>query len=142
MPADKKRKKAAKRRSQCPLNIALELIGDSWSLLIMRDMIFKRFSTFKEFRTSNEGVATNILADRLKKMTADGFIIAVRSTDDRRVMNYQPTRKGLDLAPIMVAMMLWVDKYESHSVPPQKIAKLAKGGDKYFHELMTRFGMT
>ena len=142
MPADKKRKKAAKRRSQCPLNIALELIGDSWSLLIMRDMIFKRFSTFKEFRTSNEGVATNILADRLKKMTADGFIIAVRSTDDRRVMNYQPTRKGLDLAPIMVAMMLWVDKYESHSVPPKTIAKLAKGGDKYVHELMTRFGMT
>jgi DNA-binding HxlR family transcriptional regulator len=142
VPANKKRKKAAKRRSQCPLNIALELIGDSWSLLIMRDILFKGFSTFKDFRTSNEGVATNILADRLKKMTADGFIIAVRSTDDRRVMNYQPTRKGLDLAPMMVAMMLWVDKYESHSVPPKKIAKLAKGGDKYFHELMTRFGMT
>jgi DNA-binding HxlR family transcriptional regulator len=142
VPANKKRKKAAKRRSQCPLNIALELIGDSWSLLIMRDILFKGFSTFKDFRTSNEGVATNILADRLKKMTADGFIIAVRSTDDRRVMNYQPTRKGLDLAPIMVAMMLWVDKYESHSVPPKTIAKLAKGGDKYFHELMTRLGMT
>lgn len=108
----------------------------------MRDILFNGFSTFKDFRTSNEGVATNILADRLKKMTADGFIIAVRSTDDRRVMNYQPTRKGLDLAPIMVAMMLWVDKYESHSVPPKTIAKLAKGGDKYFHELMTRFGMT
>jgi len=123
VPADKKRKKAAKRRSHCPLNIALELIGDSWSLLIMRDMIFKSFSTFKEFRTSNEGVATNILADRLKKMTAEGFITSVRSTDDRRVMIYKPTQKGIDLRPVIVSMMLWTDKYESHSVPPQKIAK-------------------
>jgi len=131
--------KAPKRRSKCPLNIALEVLGDSWTLLIMRDILFKGFGTFKEFRSSMEGVATNILADRLKKMTANGLITASRSNADRRVMLYRPTQKGLDLAPVMLAMILWTDKYEDHVVPAEKISRLTKDGDKFIAETLAKF---
>ena len=134
--------KARKRRSKCPLNIALEVFGDSWTLLVMRDILFKGFGTFKEFSSSNEGMATNILADRLKKMTVNGLITASRSNEDRRVMHYRPTPKGLDLAPVMLAMMLWTDKHEDHVVPAEKIARMAEDGDKFLAEALAQFGNT
>jgi DNA-binding HxlR family transcriptional regulator len=134
-------KKSPQRRSRCPLNIALEVFGDSWSLLILRDMLFKGYSTFKQFRSSNETVSTNILADRLQKMTADGLIHATRCSEDRRVIHYHPTRKGLDLAPVMVVMMQWTDKYEAHSVPGSKIAEMVKDRDSLVSELMVQFDM-
>ena len=133
--------KAIQRRSRCPLNIALEVFGDRWSLLVMRDILFKGHSTFKQFRSSNETVSTNILADRLQKMTTDGLIHSVRCTEDRRVMHYLPTRKGLDLAPVMVVMMQWTDKYEAHSVPSSKIAAMAQSRDTLVSELMAQFDM-
>jgi DNA-binding HxlR family transcriptional regulator len=108
----------------------------------MRDILFKGFGTFKEFSSSNEGMATNILADRLKKMTANGLITASRSNEDRRVMHYRPTPKGLDLAPVMLAMMLWTDKHEDHVVPAEKIARMAEDGDKFLAEALAQFGHT
>ncbi|MCA8991814.1 MAG: helix-turn-helix transcriptional regulator [Planctomycetaceae bacterium] len=113
-------------RSQCPLNIALELLGDRWTLLILRDLMFKKFTTYKEFQNSGEGIATNILADRLKKLVELGLITGERSEADARVMTYQPTEKGLDLLPTMVELMIWTDKYEKHAAPPHIMKQMKR----------------
>jgi DNA-binding HxlR family transcriptional regulator len=79
-------KSNSKRRSGCPVSISLEIFGDRWSLLIIRDLMVRGFRTFTEFQESGEGIATNILADRLQKLEAAGMITAkVEQTDGRRV---------------------------------------------------------
>src|SRR5262249_44194061 len=76
----------AKRRSGCPVSISLEMLGDRWSLLVIRDLMVRGLRTFKEFHESGEGIATNILADRLEKLEAAGIILGeVEATDARRI---------------------------------------------------------
>ena len=89
----------SKRRSGCPVSISLELFGDRWSLLIIRDLMVRGFRTFKEFQEAGEGIATNILSDRLRKLEAANIITAeVEETDGRR-MNYRLTEKGIAWRP-------------------------------------------
>ncbi|MEZ5941713.1 MAG: helix-turn-helix domain-containing protein [Planctomycetaceae bacterium] len=126
-------------RSQCPLNIALELLGDRWTLLILRDLMFKKFSTYKQFQNSGEGIATNILADRLKKLTELGIITGVRSESDARVMTYQPTEKCLDLLPTMVELMIWTDKYEKHAAPPHIMKQLKRDPQQLIDSVRKQF---
>ena len=100
------------RRSGCPLNASVEMLGDRWSLLILRDMMLRGFRSFKEFLTSYEGIATNILADRLKKLIAYGIITTQRDATDGRKLNYVLTAKGIDLAPVLTEMVLWAARHE------------------------------
>ncbi len=96
----------SERRSGCPVSISLEMFGDRWSLLIIRDLMVRGFRTFKEFQESGEGISTNILADRLRKLEATGIITAeVEDTDGRRV-NYRLTEKGIDLAPVLLELLI------------------------------------
>src|SRR5438093_2785256 len=98
--------KLKKRRSGCPVSISLEIFGDRWSLLIIRDLMVRGFRTFKDFQGSGEGIATNILTDRLHKLEASGIITAeVEETDARRV-NYRLTGKGIDLAPVLLDLLI------------------------------------
>jgi DNA-binding HxlR family transcriptional regulator len=107
------RKKAvAKRRSECPLNASVEMLGDRWSLLIIRDMMLQGARTYNEFLDCYEGIATNILADRLRKLAANGIIIAKPDRADRRKWIYRLTAKGIDLAPILTEMVLWASAHE------------------------------
>ncbi|MBZ5544198.1 MAG: helix-turn-helix transcriptional regulator [Acidobacteriia bacterium] len=93
------------------------MFGDRWSLLIIRDLIVRGFRTFKEFQKSGEGIATNILADRLRKLEAKGFITsALEETDGRRV-NYRLTEKGIDLAPVLLELLIWGARHEETGVP-------------------------
>jgi len=91
-------KSKSKRRSGCPVSISLERFGDRWSLLIIRDLMVRGFRTFKEFQESGEGIATNILADRLQSLEAAGIITAEEEKTDGRRVNYRLTEKGIDLA--------------------------------------------
>ena len=109
MPASKS---APKRRSGCPLNASVEMLGDRWSLLILRDMMLRGFQSYKEFLESYEGIATNILADRLRKLEAHGIITAERDPSDGRKLMYSLTPKGIDLAPVLTEMVLWAAKHE------------------------------
>src|SRR5207253_8196288 len=84
-------KSNTKRRSGCPVSISLERFGDRWSLLIIRDLMVRGFRTFKEFQGSGEGIATNILADRLRKLEAWGIITAEAEITDGRRVNYRLT---------------------------------------------------
>ena len=101
-----------KRRSQCPLNASVEMLGDRWSLLIIRDMMLRGFRTYKEFMECYEGIATNILADRLKKLVAYGIITAEPDRSDGRKLIYSLTAKGIDLAPVLTEMVLWAAAHE------------------------------
>ncbi|SRR5229473_7643541 len=101
-----------KRRSGCPLNASVEMLGDRWSLLIIRDMMLLGSHTFKEFLGSYERIATNILADRLRKLEAYGIIRTERDPSDGRKLIYQLTPKGIDLAPVLTEMVLWAGRHE------------------------------
>ncbi len=96
-----------KRRSECPLNASVEMLGDRWSLLIVRDMMLRGFRTYKEFLECYEGIATNILADRLRKLIAYGIITAGPDPSDGRKLIYRLTAKGINLAPVLTEMVLW-----------------------------------
>lgn len=88
------------------------MLGDRWSLLIIRDMMLLGSRTFKEFLGSYEGIATNILADRLRKLEAYGIIRAERDPADGRKLIYRLTPKGIDLAPVLTEMVLWAGRHE------------------------------
>jgi DNA-binding HxlR family transcriptional regulator len=107
-----KKKPSPKRRSGCPLNASVETLGDRWSLLIVRDMMLRGFRTYKEFLESFEGIATNILADRLRKLQAYGIITTERDPSDGRRLFYLLTAKGIDLAPVLTEMVLWAARHE------------------------------
>jgi DNA-binding HxlR family transcriptional regulator len=103
---------SSKRRSGCPLNASVEMLGDRWSLLIIRDMMLRGFRSYKEFMQCYEGIATNILADRLRKLMDYGIIGSEPDPSDGRKLTYFLTAKGIDLAPVLTEMVLWAAAYE------------------------------
>jgi DNA-binding HxlR family transcriptional regulator len=107
-----RKKPSPKRRSGCPLNASVEVLGDRWSLLIIRDIMLRGFRTYKEFLESYERIATNILADRLRKLEAHGIITAEPDPSDGRKLIYSLTAKGIDLAPVLTEMVLWAAGHE------------------------------
>ena len=113
----RKQKTGPKRRSGCPLNASVEILGDRWSLLIIRDMMLRNFRTYKEFLESHERIATNILADRLRRLEAHGIIVAERDPSDGRRLIYRLTAKGIDLAPVLTEMVLWAAGHEDTGNP-------------------------
>jgi len=107
------KKLSPKWRSGCPLNASVEILGDRWSLLIIRDMMLRGFRTYKQFLESYEGIATNILADRLRKLVAHGIITTEQDSSDGRKLIYLLTPKGIDLAPVLTEMVLWAAGHEN-----------------------------
>jgi DNA-binding HxlR family transcriptional regulator len=108
----REKKAASRRRSGCPLNASVEVLGDRWSLLILRDMMLRGYSTFNEFLHSDEKIATNILADRLRRLECYGIITTERDPADGRKMIHTLTAKGIDLAPVLAEMVLWAARHE------------------------------
>ena len=106
------KRRKARRRSECPLNASVEMLGDRWSLLILRDMMLRGAQTYKEFLGCYEGIATNILADRLRRLAANEIITAKRDSSDGRKTIYVLTAKGIDLAPVLTEMVLWAARHE------------------------------
>jgi len=104
--------KKAQRRSTCPINASLELLGDRWSLLVIRDLAFAGPRNYNDFLNGEEGIATNILAARLTSLQASGLITSHRDPDDGRKIVYRLTAKGLDLAPALLELGRWAMKHE------------------------------
>ena len=95
----------------CPISTTLDILGDKWTLLIIRDLMFKGKRTYGEFLQSEEKIATNILADRLLILEKNG-IVEKRVFPENKVKNlYQLTPKGIDLMPILLEIIVWGDKY-------------------------------
>lgn len=92
--------------------MSVEMLGDRWSLLIIRDMMLRGFQTYREFLGSYEKIATNILADRLRTLVAHGIIVPHHDPNDGRKVIYRLTTKGIDLAPVLTEMVLWAGEHE------------------------------
>lgn len=132
------KKRNPERRSGCPLNASVEMLGDRWSLLILRDMMLRGCKTYKEFLTSYEGIATNILADRLRKLEAHGIISSKQDPSDRRKMIYSLTPKGIDLAPVLTEMVVWAAAHEK-TENQALIQRMRKDKRKFLAEIRQRW---
>ncbi len=106
------------RRSDCPINFALEIFGDPWSLLIIRDIVYFGKKTYGEFLASEEGMATNILASRLAHLEHQGILVKQLFEKDKRKEEYVLTEKGLDLIPVLVDMANWSAQHDPHTAAP------------------------
>ena len=100
-----------KFRSSCIIASALDLIGDKWSILIIRDMLLDKKTTFKEMVASEEGIASNLLSTRLKMLEALEVITKRKLPENKKENIYLLTEKGIDLAPLILEIVLWSDKY-------------------------------
>jgi len=133
------RKSNPKRRSGCPVSISLELLGDRWSLLIIRDLMVRGFRTFRDFQGSSEGIASNILADRLKKLEAAGIVSPEEEESDGRKVNYRLTEKGIDLAPVLLELLVWGVRHEETAAPAGLAEKLVKQREQFLAEVQRRW---
>ena len=97
-------------RCQCPISSALDIIGDKWTLLIIRDMLFDHKKTFKDFSTSAESIASNILSSRLKLLEEVGIIRKTKLEGNQKSNIYTLTQSGLGLLPIIAEITLWSDE--------------------------------
>lgn len=102
---------ASARRSSCPVSCALDLFGDRWTLLVIRDLVLGK-TRFKEFATSPEGIPTNILSDRLERLREGGVIEQVPATEGGKRMAYVLTEKGHSLKPVVRMLRDWGLKWE------------------------------
>ena len=129
----------SKSRSGCPVSISLEVFGDRWSLLIIRDVMVRGYRTFKQFQESGEGIATNILSDRLRRLEAAGIITAEVEERDRRSVNYHLTEKGSDLAPVLLELLIWGARHEKTGAPCALIADMEKNREQVLAEVRRRW---
>jgi DNA-binding HxlR family transcriptional regulator len=132
-------KPRSKHRSGCPVSISLEILGDRWSLLIIRDLMVRGFRTFREFQRSGEGIATNILANRLRKLETSGIITSEKGVDDKRKVNYRLTEKGIDLAPVLLELLIWGARHEETGTPCAVIETMAKIRQEILAEVRRRW---
>ncbi len=107
-------------RSACPVTFALDTFGDKWSLLIVRDLMFRGRKTYGEFLEAGDGISTNILADRLKCLELADIIHKSRDADNRRKYIYRLTEKGLALMPILLEMVRWSGEYDPETGAPRE----------------------
>jgi len=126
--------------SGCPISFALDLIGDRWSLLVLRDIMLWNKRFFDQFAASAEGISTNILADRLKRLEAHGLVSRQQDEINRRRYIYSPTEKALDLLPMILEMVIWSASYDPNTgAPPETIDHMKNDRDGYIAGVREKF---
>ncbi len=126
-------------RSGCPVNVSLEVFGDRWSLLIVRDLMVRGFQTFRDFEHAGEGIATNILSDRLRRLGRAGIIQAERDPADGRRKKYRLTEKGIDLAPVLLELLIWGATHEPTGAPAEAVSQIARNRAAVLEETRRRW---
>lgn len=137
-----RRNQARPRRSGCPIGIALDGVGDPWSLLIVRDLMFKGGKTFNDFANAGEGIATNVLADRLARLESKGIVSKDPDPADARRYIYRLTRKGIDLAPVLVELVIWSAAYEDTEAPPEVVRAMQTDRDGFIAQVREQWQET
>ena len=127
-----------RRRSVCPLNASVEMLGDRWSLLILRDMMLRGFCNYQQFLDSHEKIATNVLADRLRKLEESGIIAPAQDPADRRKRIYSLTAKGIDLAPVLTELALWASRHEKTGNQPL-VQRMKQDKQQFLAEIRQRW---
>ena len=115
--------KKIKKRSDCPISSALDIVGDKWSLLIIRDIALSGKNNYNEFLKSDEKIATNVLADRLSMLESAGILVKEEHPESKAKIFYRLSAQGIDLLPVLVELILWSDKYLSISLQAKQFAK-------------------
>ena len=124
------------RKSDCPVHFALEVFGDTWSLLIIRDLMFKGRTTYSDFLRAEEGIATNVLADRLVRLEEDGVIEKDSIGEGRIAGRYRLTEIGIDLLPVMVDIIDWSARHDPKSAADRGfVRRLRRDRDGLLTEL-------
>jgi DNA-binding HxlR family transcriptional regulator len=108
------------------VSVSLDLVGDRWSLLIVRDMMVRGYRTFREFQHAGEGIATNILSDRLQKLEDGGILKREPVTEDGRSTHYRLTAKGIALAPALLELLIWGAHHEKTDAPCSAIEAMER----------------
>lgn len=128
----------SKKRSDCPVSQSLDVFGDKWSLLIIRDLMFSNKCTYNDFLKSDEGIATNILAARLKGLEENGIIEKLAHPDSKAKILYRLTTKGIDLLPIIMEIYFWSEKYFTLPAELKATIKEAKKDKEKFVKQITK----
>lgn len=127
-----------KKRSDCPISCSLDIWGDKWSLLIVRDLIFFKERTYGDFLKSDEKIATNILATRLQMLEGNGIISKSDHPESKAKVLYQLTSKGIDLLPLMIEINVWADKYLTIPNEQREILKEIKKNKEAYIKKRTK----
>jgi DNA-binding HxlR family transcriptional regulator len=125
-------------RSSCPLNAFLEMFGDRWSLLIVRDLLFGDLHEFGEFLSAKERIATNVLADRLRRLESYGVVVKRAHPTDARKSVYALSRKGADLAPTLIEMTLWAAAHKNLEIPQPLRRRMTEEREAMLADLRAR----
>lgn len=128
-----------KRKSDCPINFAMELFGDRWTFLIIRDMMFKGKHYYGEFLQSEERIATNILADRLLLLEKNGIVNKTVDENHKSKQVYKLTLKGIELLPVLTEVIIWSAKHDKETAADAKFIRKAKNDrEGLLKEISTR----
>lgn len=130
-------------RSDCPINYALEFLGDKWSLLIIRDFVFEGKRFYKDLLKSKEGIATNVLSDRLKRLEMLEIIKSEVYEKQRTQKIYSLTEKGKDLIPLLLEIILWSSKHKDGlKVSPLFLEKIKADKEAMIEQIRASVGTT
>ncbi|TRX03708.1 winged helix-turn-helix transcriptional regulator [Flavobacterium gawalongense] len=130
--------KEVKKRSDCPISCTLDVFGDKWSFLIIRDLMSAKECTYGDFLKSAEGIATNILASRLVMLEENGIIEKLEHPKSKAKVLYKLTRKGIDLLPVLIEMHLWFEKYFTIPEDKKEMLEIVKKDKAGFMENLTK----
>lgn len=135
------RKKLPPRRSSCSISYALDYLGDRWTLLVLRDLLFRGKRHFRDFLASDEKIATNILSSRLKALETAGMVVRQTDPASARSVIYEPTEKAADLIPALLELTRWSGKYDPQTVlPPPLARRIARDREGLIAEIRTALG--
>jgi len=130
--------KLNEKRSDCPISSSLDIFGDRWSLLIVRDLMLHKTRTYGELAKSEEKIATNILANRLQVLEDNGIIVKLPFPDNKVKGLYQLSYKGIELIPAVIEIALWGGKYTSNGAESSFIKEVKKNKAKFLKNIMDK----
>ena len=130
-------------RSGCPINLALEVFGDRWSLLILRDMIFAGKRTFNQLLESDEGIATNVLRDRLNSLVESGLLTKSNDPERKGRTRYALAEPAIALVPVLVHMGHWGERWGAADPDLRRLnRRLFAGGPALWKKMMDELANT
>lgn len=130
--------KETERRSTCPINYSVEIFGDKWMLLILRDIMFNGKNSFLEFRASNEKISSAVLTEKLNMLLSEGIVSKVTSPKNASKFLYLITDKGIELVPVMVEFLHWGSAYNPDGGPKPLLDRIKQNKKKVITELQDK----
>ena len=122
----------------CPLSFTLGLFGDRWTLSVLRDVLIEGLSRYNELLAANPGLATNILANRLKRLERQGFLVKAKDPDDARRYVYRPTEAAIGVIPVIMEMLVWGARHGDGALPRGFLSRFERDRDALLQQLQRR----